>query len=303
MNNEVIWFISIIITILVWWTWLIFSRKSANILKNPFLENFLITLGALIFNVWVFIVYYIYSWTLEFQFKYFLYPFLSGILWAFAGLFAFVSISKIWAGKAFSIWAPSGMVVSFLWGVIYYGEFASNLLYALLSILVIIVWVSLVIHSRNKEEDSHIVYSWVLFAIAASLIWWGTYLVPLKELTNEISVYFTLLPLNIGMVLCSFFIYLFKKKLHGLTLENIIIGSPIILSWFMWWVWNFFAIIAVLNLWIGKAYPMAELCWVVNALFAVYFLHEIKEKSKIRLFLLGTAISFTWAIWLSVLKI
>ena len=303
MQNELLWYTSIVITILVWWTRLIFSRKSASKLNNPFLENFLITLWAIIFNILVFIWYYLYSGNFNFEFKYFLYPFISWIAWAFAWLFAFISISKIWAWKAFSIWAPSWMVVSFLWWILYYNEFSSNLFYATLSIITIIIWVLLVIKSRNKEYNNKIVFSWVIFAVLASLIWWWTYLIPLKELSLEVSAFYTLLPLSVWMIVGSFFIYLFKRNLDWLNYENVKIWIPIILSWFMWWVWNFFAIIAVLNIWIWKAYPMAELCWVVNALFAVYFLHEIKEKSKIKLFLLWTFISFSWAIWLSILKI
>jgi len=303
MQNELLGYISIIITILVWWTWLIFSRKSSNKLNNPFLENFLITIWAIIFNIWVFIWYYIYSGNISFEWKYFLYPFIWWIAWAFAWLFAFISIWKIWAWKAFSIWAPSWMVISFLWWILYYNEFSSSLIYAVLSIITIIVWVSLVIKSRNKEDDSKIVFSWVLYAIAASLIWWGTYLVPLKELAWEISTFYTLLPLSIWMLIWSFLIYLIKQKLKWLNINNIKVGFPIIVSWFMWWMWNLFAIIAVMNIWIWKAYPLAELCGVVNALFAVFFLKEIKEKSKVNIFLLWTAISFAWAIWLSVLKI
>ncbi len=301
--NELVWFIAIIITILVWWTWLIFSRKSSEKINNPFLENFLITLWAIIFNILVFIWYYFYVWNLNFNWTYFLYPFIAWIAWAFAGLFAFISISKIWAWKAFSIWAPSWMVVSFLWWILYYNEFSSSLFYAILAIITIIIGISFVISSRNKKDDNKIVLSWVLFAFLASLIWWWTYLVPLKELSNAISTYYTLLPLSIWMLFWSFFIFLFKRKLDWLNLKNLKIWLPIIISWFMWGVWNFFAIIAVMNLWIWKAYPLAELCWVVNALFAVYFLNEIKEKSKIKIFLLWTFISFAWAIWLSILKI
>ena len=54
-----------------------------------------------------------------------------------------------------------------------------------------------------------------------------------------------------------------------------------------------FAIIAVLNIGIGKAYPMAELCGIVNALFAIFVLKEIQDKRKIRLFLLATLVSFS----------
>lgn len=301
--NDLVWFIAIIITILVWWTWLIFSRKSASKINNPFLENFLVTLWAIIFNILAFIWYYLYEWNLSFEWIYFLFPFISWIAWSFAWLFFFISSGKLWVWKALSISAPLWMIVSFLWWVLYYNEFSSSLIYAILSIFIIVVWVSLVIRSRNNEKDKKIIFSWVMFAFFASLIWWWTYLVPLRELSKEISTFYTLLPLNIWMIFGSFFIFLFKKKLDWLNYKNIKLWLPIILSGFMWWVWNFFAIIAVMNLWIWKAYPMAELCWVVNALFSVYFLHEIKEKSKIRIFLFWTFISFLWAIWLSILKI
>ena len=143
--NELLWFIAVIITILVWWTWLIISRKSSGKLNNPFLENFLITLWAIIFNALVFIWYYFYAWNLDYNITYFLLPFISWIAWAFAWLFAFISVSKIWAWKAFSIWAPSWMIISFLWWILYYNEFSSSLIYAILAIIMVIIWINIVI--------------------------------------------------------------------------------------------------------------------------------------------------------------
>jgi glucose uptake protein GlcU len=301
--NELVWFIAIVITIIVWWIWLIIWKRASEKLNNNFLWNFLITIGALIFNILVFVVYYFYSNTFTFEYTYFLYPFIAWILWSLACLFAFISISRIWVWKAFSIWAPSSMIVSFLWWILYYDEFASNIIFASLAILIIIIWTIIVIKVKNKDENNKTAFSWIVFALLSSLIWWWTYLVPLKELSNEISPFYTLLPLSIWMLFWAFLIYWVKKRFEGLNLKNLKIWLPIILSWFMWWVWNLFAIIAVINIWIWKAYPMAELSWVINALLAVYVLKEIKWSSKIRIFLLWTFISFSWAIWLSVLKI
>ena len=53
----------------------------------------------------------------------------------------------------------------------------------------------------------------------------------------------------------------------------------------MWAIGNMFAIIAVLSIGIGKAYPLAELCGIVNAIFAILVLKEITDTRKIYLFL------------------
>ncbi len=302
MNWATLWFTSIILTILIWGTWLIFSRKASAKLSNPFFENLLITFGALVFNLVVFLIYIIFT-NPSIDFLLFLYPFLSGILWAFAGLFAFIAVSKIGVGKAMSIWAPSGMVVSFLWWVLYYWEFSGNLIYACLSVAIIVVWVVSVIRIRNEWDTSKLIFSGAMFAVLASLIWGWTYLIPIKELSDTISPFITLLPLSIGMFFWALWIFLVKSKRDICTLENIKTWLPIIYSGIMWALWNLFAIIAVLNIWIGKAYPLAELCGIVNAIFAVFFLREITDKKKIRLFFIATLVSFAGAIWLSILKI
>lgn len=302
MTSETIWFFSIILTILIWGTWLIYSRKAAEELSNPFFENVLITLGALLCNTIIFIVYLLYS-GISFDVTLFLFPFLSGILWAFAGLFAFISISKIWVWKAMSIWAPSWMVVSFLWGILYYKEFTWNIILASLAITIIIAWVISVIQIRNSHDTQKLMLSWAFFAFLSSLIWGWTYLIPIKELSSEISPFITLLPLSIGMCFWAIGIFLVKSEAKIVTLENFRKGKLIILSWFMWGIGNLFAIIAVLNIGIGKAYPMAELCGIINAIFAIFILKEIQDPKKIKLFLLATLISFAWAIWLSILKI
>jgi len=301
--NTTLWYISILITILVWWTWLIISRKSSAQLNNSFLENVLITFGALIFNIWVFFGYILLGGSWNFEWNYFLYPFLSGVLWAFAGLFAFIACSKIGVGRAMAIWAPAGMVVSFLWWIAYYGEFSSNILSAIISVLVIIIWVSCVIRARNAQTDSRVAISGVIFALLASWVWWWTYLIPIKELSLDISPFITLLPLSIGMLFGALIIFCYKSRLQQPIKKVIILGYPIILSGVMWSLWNFFAIIAVLNLWIWKAYPLAELCTVVNAIFAVFFLKELQGTKNIKIFFIGTVISLIWAIWLSILKI
>ena len=128
--------------------------------------------------------------------------------------------------------------------------------------MIIIIWTIIVIKVKNKDENNKTAFSWIVFALLSSLIWWWTYLVPLKELSNEISPFYTLLPLSIWMLFWAFLIYWVKKRFEGLNLKNLKIWLPLILSWFMWWVWNLFAIIAVINIWIWKAYPMAELSWV-----------------------------------------
>lgn len=302
MNPTLLWYISIILTILIWGTWLIFSRRASKKLDNPFFDNVLITFWALLVNLVVFIIYILANPT-SIDFSLFLFPFLSGILWAFAGLFAFISVGKIWVGKAMSIWAPSGMVVSFLWWVLYYGEFSGNLLYACIAIGIIVVWVLSVIRIRNAWDTSKLIFSGAIFALLASLIWWWTYLIPIKELSKTISPFITLLPLSIGMCVWALGIFFVKSRRDILTMENIKIWYPIILSGIMWALGNFFAVIAVLSIGIGKAYPLAELCWVVNALFAVFWLKEITDNKKIQLFLVATAVSFAWAIWLSILKI
>lgn len=302
MSSELIGFISIIFTIFIWGTWLIFSRKSSERLNNPFVENVLITLGALLCNMIIFLVYALYSRE-SIDTSLFIYPFLSGILWSFAWLFAFIACSKIGVGKAMSIWAPSGMIVSFLWGVLYYREFSWNLLYASLAIAIIVVGVISVIRIRNSNDNHKILFSGAFFALLSSLIWGGTYLIPLKELSSQISPFITLLPLSIGMCTGALAILIVRKNTQYLTVENIKNGYLIILSGFMWAVGNMFAIIAVLNIGIGKAYPLAELCGIVNAIFAIFFLKEITDKKKIYLFLVATLVSFLWAIWLSILRI
>lgn len=92
------------------------------------------------------------------------------------------------------------MIVSFLWGVLYYNEFSGNTLFAALAIAIIVIGVISVIRIRNSGDTKKLVISGAFFAFLSSLIWGGTYLVPLKELSSQISPFITLLPLSIGML-------------------------------------------------------------------------------------------------------
>ena len=167
---------------------------------------------------------------------------------------------------------------------VYYKEFSSNLIYAIIAIVIIVIGVSTVIKSREEKDDKKVVISGALFALWASLIWGGTYLIPLKELSSEVSPFITLLPLSVWMVVWASVIAWYKKAFSDCSWNILKQNYLIVLSGFAWAIWNFFAIIAVLNLWIWKAYPLAELCGVVNALFAIYVLKEMKDKKKIKIF-------------------
>ena len=101
-----------IITIAAWGTWL---APSQNVrLKNQQIRVFYV---ASVNLVVAFLIAVIHG-SGQLQIEVFGLPFTGGLIWSLSGLCAFTAANKIGMAKAFGIWAPLNIVVSFICGVI-----------------------------------------------------------------------------------------------------------------------------------------------------------------------------------------
>ena len=267
---------------MAWGTWL---APSQNVqFPNQQLKTFYVALGNLFLAIIVmfFIGYSQLSWNI------FWLPFFGGLIWAVSGYFAFTGTSRIGIARAFGTWAPLNIIVGIIWGMVLWNEFlrsgTANLIFAVVSVIVIIIGVLLIIFSGEKDtEQQKINKRDLTIGFAGALgagILWGTYFIPSSILARntELSAWAAAFPLAVGMLTGSIILTFFagnKWKLENQSDYIKALGSG-----FLWSIGNFTMLLLVASIGAGKGFTIAQLSVVVNALIGIYLLKEPQPKSK-----------------------
>jgi len=142
-------------------------------------------------------------------------PLIGGLIWAVSAYCAFVACKHIGIAKAFGIWAPLNIIVSFIWGLALFGQFRdSSLLIGLVAIqaiALVILGILMIIFSGDSgseqvDREGKSTVRGLLGAIGAGVLW-GTFYIPAAYLSrniegvSEISAWASGLPLAVGMVI------------------------------------------------------------------------------------------------------
>ncbi len=288
-----------IITVMAWGSWLVPSQKVK--FPNEQIKTFYVALATCLIaaivvlirgeagqlasgNAWV--------------------PVLGGLIWAVSAYCAFVACNHIGIAKAFGIWAPLNIIVSFIWSLTLFGQFRdSSLLIGLLAIqaiALVIIGILMIIFSGDsgggeQDRQGKSAILGLLGAIGAGILW-GTYYIPSAYLSrtiegaSEVSAWASALPLAVGMLIgTSVMVALTRKapKLHS-------IGDYVqaLSSGGLWALGNFGMLLTVKAIGPGPGYTIASLCVVVNALWGVFYFKDPAPKSRAALMtILGVIIA------------
>ena len=137
------------ITVLTWGIWLTPSEKVP--LPNPQTRTFYVAAGNLFLATIALLVVGVGKLSVEV----FLLPFLGGVIWAIAGMFAFHATANIGMAKAIGTWAPLNILVGIFWGIILFGEFLKaglwEVTFSFLAVLMIISGILLIVFSGQQK--------------------------------------------------------------------------------------------------------------------------------------------------------
>ena len=219
-------------------------------------------------------------------------PVAGGLIWAVSAYCAFVACKHIGIAKAFGIWAPLNIIVSFIWSLTLFGQFRdSSLLIGLLalqSVALVIIGILMIIFSGDSgEEDADKAGKsatlGLLGAVGAGILW-GTYYIPSAYLSrsiegaSEISPWASVLPLAIGMLIGTSVMVALTRKAP--KLESGLDYVRALSSGALWALGNFGMLLTVKAIGPGPGYTIASLCVVVNALWGVFYFKDPAPKTR-----------------------
>jgi glucose uptake protein len=231
-------------------------------------------------------------------------PVFGGLIWAVSAYCAFVACKHIGIAKAFGIWAPLNIIVSFFWSVTLFGQFQDSSaligLLALQSGLLMTIGILMIVFSGDaseaEEDKSDKSFTRGLLGAVGAGVLWGTYYIPSAYLSRsvdgaaEVSAWASALPLAVGMLIGTSVMVAFTRKAPKL-------GSPLeyvraLSSGGLWALGNFGMLLTVKAIGPGPGYTIASLCVVVNALWGVFYFKDPAPKSRAALLtILGVIIA------------
>jgi glucose uptake protein len=231
-------------------------------------------------------------------------PVVGGLIWAVSAYCAFVACNQIGIAKAFGIWAPLNIIVSFIWSLTLFGQFRDCpiliWLIGVLSLILMIAGIFMIIFSGgsggNEGADAgKSAVKGLLGAVGAGVLW-GTYYIPSAYLSRnieggaDVSAWASVLPLAIGMLIGTSVMVAITRKAP--KLETGLDYVRALSSGGLWALGNFGMLLTVKAIGPGPGYTIASLCVVVNALWGVFYFKDPAPKTKAaNLTLLGVLIA------------
>lgn len=228
-------------------------------------------------------------------------PVFGGIVWSVGIIMGFVGIKNLGITRAIGIWVPTLILVSAMWGLIYFEEAVglgtAKLSQICLALFLLIVG-SLAIISTSKGDKK---LGNVKLGIIASLIigvCHGSFFVPMSLSSLQPNV--ALLPLSLGMVATTAVVSLAQKtKLNYGKSETLrMISGGLFLGF-----GNLTAFIAIKLLGVSRGFPLTQLAIVVNTLWGVLYFKEVTTTKGKVMISLGIILALVGAILLNAARV
>ena len=256
--------------------------------------------------------------------------FVAGMIFVISMVLSFSAVELIGVALAQAIWSGGAIIVSYLWGVLIFGDTPSNVGLSVTGIVVLVLGVLLIAYSETiskyflgaigddspllekikgreeseKEKQNPANYrKGVMFALLVGLFG-GSILAPLNYVPPEQSGLVFVPSFGIGAFVSALVIFCailgLSNQDHSLIL-NQKWGLPLgILSGSIFQLSNVMSIIAIPSLGYGIAYPLLQCAILFSGIWGVFAFKEIVGKARIATFFCGGAILLSGAIMLAV---
>jgi glucose uptake protein GlcU len=284
-------YIFAIITIILFGSWVL-ATKTLKI--SPLTQAFWLTVGHLLLSLVIFL--FTFQTIPLFEF---ILSFIAGVLWGIGIFSGYVAIRHLGIARAMGIWVPVVIIVSTLWGLIFFGEAmklgVDKTLLTILGVIVLIIATVTIIFSMKGEEKVNKKFMKLGIIAALTLgFFHGSYFVPLHA--SQLSIFVTFVPLSIGMVLATGLLAMIQKQKF---IYDKVSTARMLLAGLLLGTANYTALLTIQYIGVSQGYPLVQLGIVVNTLWGIFLFKEITTtKSKI-LIVIGIAVSLLGVIILS----
>ncbi|NIO43965.1 MAG: hypothetical protein GTN36_00190 [Candidatus Aenigmarchaeota archaeon] len=283
MTDVVLGFLTALIAAMGWGTYLVPMKKIKKL--NPFQFQLLMCNGIFLFSLLI-------SITLNYSLSLNLFGIVSGLIWSTGNIISILAVKKIGLGRASAIWMSFVILVSFLWGILFFQENLNSVYFGVFGVFLIMVGILFVSLSRSKGRYK---ISGIMVAILAGLLF-GSQYVPLK-ISNLTPDQF-LFSMSFGILIAGW-IYsgwtLFFSK--NLDISNY--AKKGFLSGIFWVIANLSALFAVANLGISIGFPLTQLSLLIAVLWGIFYFKEVMEKKHKMKVLIGAIVMLLGAFLLA----
>lgn len=288
-------FIFAALTILFFGSWAVPTK---TLKQDPYIMAFWLTVGHFILSVLIFLLLAGKGLRSDILVA----PFIAGILWAVGIAAGFVGIKNLGITRALGVWIPAIIIISALWGLLFFGEAkilgTQKLFLTILSIIMLVAAALAIVFSTKSKEEKLGNIKLGILASATLALFHGSFFVPLRVI--EASIFITFLPFTIGMVLTTLAILLFKRlsiftdpiSISRMVLAGLILGGG-----------NYTALLTIQFLGVAQGYPLAQLGIIVNTLWGTLVFKEVKSLQGKVLIVIGVALALFGAIILNFARI
>jgi len=196
------------------------------------------------------------------------YGLMSGVLWAIPNALSLVAVSNLGIARAAPVMSSLVILVSFLWGSVFFQELQAGLMLGFLAIGLIIFGVVLV--GTTENVSSRNVKIGLATAILAGLIW-GSQFVPVK--IGQVSPQDYFFSMSIGIFVTATAIFLFKRvKFQKQAIKESLLSGTI------WNIGNLLGVAAISLVGLAKGLPMTQLAVLVSVLWGLFYFKEVKKR-------------------------
>ncbi|MCL4436981.1 MAG: GRP family sugar transporter [Thaumarchaeota archaeon] len=257
MMVDALGFLAALISVLGWGSHLVPMKKLQN--YDTFYYQALMATGILLSSLAVVLV--------AGEFRLSLLGLLCGFLWKIGNAISLVAVKKDGISMAVPVWTSTSILSSFLWGLFFFKENLSNLLFAVLGISLLIVGANVVSLTGSNREKNR---TGVLLALPAG-VFFGSYLVPMKISGLEPNQFLFSMALGIFVTGWGFFLAKGAKLNRSAVVSGLSSGV-------LWNVANFSSLYAVALLGLSIGLPFMQNSLLVAVLWGLFYFKEVNER-------------------------
>ncbi|MBM3897671.1 MAG: hypothetical protein FJ358_03995 [Thaumarchaeota archaeon] len=212
-----------------------------------------------------------------------------GIIWTVANLISANAIRHMGVSGV-AIAQAVIVLVSFLWGVIFFHEPFQSILLAVAGVSLLILGLPLI---SARDERSNIRKGFALFVLAG-ILWGSVYVAPLMYKTSAASI----IPSMMLAIFMSGVLSFFAGKKH--TSKSHALHS--MSSGILWAIGNVAAAVSIDYIGLALAGPIPQLAMLVSVAWGVLYFKEVRDKGKVLKVIVGGVILVIGAILLALAK-
>ena len=212
-----------------------------------------------------------------------------GIIWAAANLIS-VNAIRYMGVSGVAIAQAVIVLVSFLWGVIFFQESFESITLAIAGISLLILGLPLI---SSRDKGSSIRKGFALFVIAG-IIWGSVYVAPLMYKMSAGSI----IPSMMFGIFVSGILSFSAGKRH--TSASGALNS--VFSGILWAIGNVSAALSIDYIGLALAGPIPQLAMLVSVSWGVLYFKEVREKGKVARVVIGGIVLVIGAILLALAK-